>query len=144
MATLHVRAPSHAWFCTFALLLLAGCIVRSITASSFFVSVVKHAVTPRFALNGKPLRFSGINAHWLMQMEAAGDYAMVDSTLDRAAAMGQKVVRTHAFADGVPTSGGVALQSAAGVYQESTFQALDAVLDKCRQRGIKVCLSGCL
>ncbi|KAI5078292.1 hypothetical protein GOP47_0005963 [Adiantum capillus-veneris] len=90
----------------------------------------------QFVLHGRPLYVNGFNAYYL-------SYAAVDSSdevvdvLQQAASMGLTLCRTWAFKDG----GYHALQLSPGVYDESSFKALDFVLNEASRNGIRVILS---
>ncbi|MCO5555428.1 hypothetical protein L7F22_008973 [Adiantum nelumboides] len=90
----------------------------------------------QFVLHDRPLYVNGFNAYYL-------SYLAVDSrdeaarVLQQAASMGLTLCRTWAFNDG----GYHALQLTPGVYDESSFQALDFVLSEASNNGIRLILS---
>lgn len=72
-----------------------------------------------FVIDGQPFYSNGFNAYWLMYMASdPNDRAKVSPTLQQAASLGLKVIRTWAFNDG----GSRALQESPGQYNEATFQ----------------------
>ncbi len=91
-----------------------------------------------FLADGQSIHFAGTNCYYLMVF--AADPALrpqVDEVLEESAAMGLTVIRTWAFNDG---TGWNALQTAPGVYDETVFQGLDYVLDRCDRLGLRVVL----
>lgn len=101
-----------------------------------FVSVEGTA----FTLNGEPFHYVGTNNYYLMTHAAdRGLRWQVDEVLEKAAAMGLKVVRTWAFNDGEGEWN--ALQTRPGVYQESVFRGLDYVLYKADRVDVRLLLT---
>lgn len=92
----------------------------------------------RFVLNGAPFYFVGNNAYYLMSMTASGSRTTVEETMQAGNELNFTVLRTWAFADG--TTYGPALQPSPRVYGETTFQALDYVLYRADQSGIRLIL----
>jgi mannan endo-1,4-beta-mannosidase len=92
----------------------------------------------RFTVDGPPFHFAGANCYYLMVYAADPSLRpQVDEVLEETAAMGLTVIRTWAFNDG---TGWNALQTSPGVYDESVFEGLDYVLDRCHQLGLRVVL----
>ncbi|MGH7265321.1 MAG: hypothetical protein ACREMB_10770, partial [Candidatus Rokuibacteriota bacterium] len=92
----------------------------------------------QFVLNGAPFRFVGTNAYHLHVTAAADSFVQTDETMALAQSLGLKVLRIWAFGDG--DSYGQALQPAPGVYDEANFRALDYVLHKADQAGLRLLL----
>eukprot|EP00850_Spirogloea_muscicola_P019328 SM000188S03823 [mRNA] locus=s188:172457:174653:+ [translate_table: standard] len=91
----------------------------------------------QFMLNCKRFVFAGSNSWDLM--ENATDPTKiwtVNATLNEMVASGLSVLRTWPFAINPKN----ALQPKAGIYSETTFEALDYVLYQCQVRGIRVIL----
>ena len=89
-----------------------------------------------FWVGGKPFRFGGTNTYYLHQQS----HYMIDMALDDASAMGLRVVRAWAFADG---SGGsyTPLQPRPYVYDNAAFDSLDYAVYKAGQLGIRLVLA---
>jgi endo-1,4-beta-mannosidase len=81
-----------------------------------------------------PFYFSGTNNYYLMYKSMP----MVEDVLNDMLYLNHKVVRMWFFMDGAQIHDGHNLQSAAGVYNETTMRHIDAVMAACAQRGIKV------
>ncbi len=97
-----------------------------------------HAADGGFRYDGRPVHVAGTNCYYLMAFAADPSLRpRVDEVLTEARDMGLTVVRTWGFNDG---SGWNALQTAPGVYDETVFQGLDYVLDRCRALGLRVVL----
>jgi mannan endo-1,4-beta-mannosidase len=91
-----------------------------------------------FLVDDHAYHFAGTNCYYLMVWAAEPSLRPdVDEVLEEAALMGMTVIRTWAFNDG---DGWNALQTAPGVYNETVFQGLDYVLDRCRTLGLRVVL----
>jgi len=91
-----------------------------------------------FVLDGEPFYAPGTNCYYLMQF--AADPALrplVDEVLEDAADMGLKTLRTWAFYDGDEPN---ALQTAPGVYNETTFVGLDYVVARAADYDIRLIL----
>src|ERR1700761_5692338 len=90
----------------------------------------------QFQIAGKPFRFGGTNTYYLHQQS----HYMIDMALDDASAMGLRVVRAWAFADG---SGGsyTALQPQPYVYDDAAFDSLDYAVYKAGRLGIRLVLA---
>lgn len=101
--------------CCFALLVLLALQNGNAYGGTGFV---KPSGT-HFVIDGQPFYSNGFNAYWLMYMASdPNDRAKVSPTLQQAASLGLKVIRTWAFNDG----GSRALQESPGQYNEATFQ----------------------
>jgi cellulase (glycosyl hydrolase family 5)/VCBS repeat protein len=118
---------------TLALALLAGTRGPAEAANTGFV----RTQGPQFALNGAPFFFAGTNAFYLMVSAAWGATNYTDDTLAMAAQLGFSVLRAWAFFDGPDP---LALQPAPGVFNEASFRALDYVLFKADQAGVRLLL----
>ncbi len=106
-------------------------------------------VGEEFMLDGKPFRFAGANAYYLMTYATGPDHsrASVDEDIRDAAAMQLKVLRTWAFNDsitGADSCTGLTnwhpLQVYPRVYRDSSLAGLDYTLAKCDEYGIRVIL----
>lgn len=75
----------------------------------------------RFTVGGRPFHSHGFNAYWLMYMasEPGEDRGKVSGTLEQAARLGARLVRTWAFSDGGSNR---PLQISPGVYNEDMFK----------------------
>jgi mannan endo-1,4-beta-mannosidase len=89
-----------------------------------------------FRVGGRPFRFGGTNTYYLHQQS----HYMIDMALDDASAMGLRVVRAWAFADGAGGSY-TALQPAPYVYDNAAFDSLDYAVYKAGQLGIRLVLA---
>ncbi|KAH7447822.1 hypothetical protein KP509_01G122900 [Ceratopteris richardii] len=89
-----------------------------------------------FEAGGRPFYFNGFNAYYLASL-AVDSRPTVSLIMSEAAAAGLTVCRTWAFNDGAYH----ALQLAPGVYDESSFRALDFVIHEAQNKGIRVILS---
>ncbi len=93
----------------------------------------------QFVLNGSVFRFVGTNAYYMAIMTALGSPAHADDQIALAQALGFTVMRVWGFADGPSDGmGASAFQPSAGVYNETSFQALDYVLYKADLAGIRL------
>jgi mannan endo-1,4-beta-mannosidase len=89
-----------------------------------------------FTLDGAPFRFGGTNTYYLHQQS----HYMIDAALDDAAAMGLRVVRAWAFADG-PARTVMPLQPEPFRYDEDAFDSLDYTVWKAGQLGLRLVLT---
>ena len=89
-----------------------------------------------FRAGGATFRFGGTNTYYLHQQS----HYMVDMALDDAAAMGMRVVRAWAFADG-SGHGYTALQPQPYVYDDAAFDSLDYAIAKAGRLGIRLVLA---
>ena len=89
----------------------------------------------QFRLDGRPFRFGGTNTYYLHQQS----HYMIDSALDDAAAMGLRVVRAWAFADGGDRA--TALQPEPYLYPEANFDSLDYAVWKAGRLGLRLVLT---
>jgi mannan endo-1,4-beta-mannosidase len=89
-----------------------------------------------FRSGGATFRFAGTNTYYLHQQS----HYMVDMALDDAAAMGMRVVRAWAFADG-SGHGYTALQPQPYVYDDAAFDSLDYAIWKAGRLGIRLVLA---
>src|SRR5262249_16975930 len=89
-----------------------------------------------FRADGATFRFAGTNTYYLHQQS----HYMVDMALDDAAAMGMRVVRAWAFADG-SGHGYTALQPQPYVYNDAAFDSLDYAIWKAGRLGIRLVLA---
>ncbi|ESW35294.1 hypothetical protein PHAVU_001G223100 [Phaseolus vulgaris] len=93
----------------------------------------------RFFLNGKPHYFNGFNAYWLMSFAAdPSTSSKVTTAFQEASKYGLNLARAFAFNDG---GGYKALQTSPGIYDESVFRALDAVISEAGKYGCRLILS---
>jgi mannan endo-1,4-beta-mannosidase len=90
----------------------------------------------RFRVGGKAFRFAGTNTYYLHQQS----HYMIDAALDDAAAMGLKVVRAWAFADGSGQSF-TPLQPHPFEYDDDAFDPLDYAVHKAGLLGIRLVLT---
>ncbi|XP_010943133.3 putative mannan endo-1,4-beta-mannosidase 9 [Elaeis guineensis] len=91
-----------------------------------------------FIIDSQPFYSNGFNAYWLMYMASdPNDRTKVSPTLQKAASLGLKVIRTWAFNDG----GYRALQESPGQYNEATFQGLDYVISEAKKNGVYLILT---
>ncbi|KAK9110832.1 hypothetical protein Sjap_018892 [Stephania japonica] len=92
----------------------------------------------QFVLNGSPFLFNGFNSYWMMDVAIdPNQRCKISNVFHDASSAGLTVCRTWAFSDG----GSRALQTSPGVYNETTFQALDFVISEAGKHGIKLILS---
>jgi mannan endo-1,4-beta-mannosidase len=89
----------------------------------------------RFVLDGATFRFGGTNTYYLHQQS----HYMIDAALDDAAAMGLRVVRAWAFADGPEQVR--PLQVEPFRYVEDNFDSLDYTVWKAGQLGLRLVLA---
>jgi mannan endo-1,4-beta-mannosidase len=87
----------------------------------------------QFSLDGKPWRFGGTNCYYL---NYKSHYA-IDSVLNDAYMMNQRVIRTWAFLDGEAVEG-VTLQPEPFKYDEKGFDSLDYAVYKAGTLGIRL------
>lgn len=121
-------------YCCLALLVLLALQNGSAYGGAGFV---KPSGT-HFVIGGQPFYSNGFNAYWLMYMASdQNDRAKVSPTLQQAASLGLKVIRTWAFNDG----GYRALQESPGQYNEYTFQGLDYVISEAKKNGVYLILT---
>jgi len=101
-----------------------------------------HRNGTNFVLDNQLFHVVGANQYYLM-LTALTDWKAVESVLDEAQSLGLNVLRTWAFAerqDGdPPTKPALTLQP--GVYDESTFRALDRVIAAASTRGLRLLLA---
>jgi mannan endo-1,4-beta-mannosidase len=88
-----------------------------------------------FRLGGRPFRFGGTNTYYLHQKS----HYMIDNALGDAAAMGLRVVRAEAFADGTARAE-KPLQPAPYRYDEAAFDSLDYAVYRAGQLGLRLVL----
>lgn len=81
-----------------------------------------------------PFYFSGTNNYYLMYKPTS----MVDDLLDAMVALDMKVVRMWFFMDGPGRDGVPYLQTAAGVYNEVAYVAIDKVVAAASARGLRI------
>jgi len=99
----------------------------------------------KFYLDGKPFYFGANNSYWLMDqqgitVEGGGTASQaVLHHLDRSRDIGIKVIRMWGFNDDAGRQ--AALQTSPGVYKETTFKALDFVINEAGKRGLKLIIS---
>lgn len=89
-----------------------------------------------FRVGRKPFRFSGTNIYYLHQQS----HYMIDAALDDAAAMGLRVVRAWAFADGTEKSA-KPLQPEPYTYDDEALDSLDYAVWKAGQVGLRLVLA---
>jgi mannan endo-1,4-beta-mannosidase len=89
-----------------------------------------------FWAGGAKFRFGGTNTYYLHQQS----HYMIDMALDDATAMGIRVVRAWAFADG-SGHGYTALQPEPYVYDAAAFDSLDYAIWKAGELGIRLVLA---
>jgi mannan endo-1,4-beta-mannosidase len=104
-------------------------------ANSGFVTVSD----ARFVLHGRPFHFVGTNAYFLIPSAAWGNQVYTNETLALAQALGFTVLRTWGFFDDPAQAS--ALQPGPGVYNESAFRAMDWVLHRADQAGVRLMIS---
>src|SRR5262249_17237112 len=104
-------------------------------ANSGFVS----ASGGQFVLNGQPFPFASSIAYYLVPAPAWGGTNFADETMTMAHDLGFTVFRTWGFFD--DPSQPTALQPSAGVYNEASFRAMDYVLYKADQAGVRLLIS---
>jgi mannan endo-1,4-beta-mannosidase len=133
------------WFGILAAsILLAGCTSSVGTdtgnaASSPFMSVSDG----KFRVNGAGFYSAGTNAYYLQVYEKLNS-SVVDTALDLFAANDVRVIRIWAFYDGTDCGhydNEPIIQTAAGVYDETSLQYLDRVIKKIKDRGLYVILT---
>ena len=121
-----------------SLLLVAGLgpTAPAQAANSGFVSASGGG---QFVLNGQPFYFASSNAYYLVPAATWGETTFTDETMTMAHDLGFTVFRIWGFFDdpAQPT----ALQPAAGVYNEASFRAMDYVLYKADQAGVRLLIS---
>lgn len=88
-------------------------------------------------VDGRPARFVGGNAYHLLEALRHGERAAVVEVMDEAAAMGMGVLRVWAF-DTRPRQG---LHRGPGRVDEAGLEALDALLELARARGLRLLLT---
>lgn len=87
-----------------------------------------------------PFHYAGLNNYYAMVYSAEPNLVYgVDEVLDEAEAMGLSVLRTWAFNDGAAQWN--ALQTSPGVYDETTFRALDRVVQQAGEHGLHLILT---
>jgi len=120
-----------------ALVLAAGlaAAVPTQAANSGFVSVSGG----QFVLQGRPFYFVGSNAYYLIPAATWGATNNTDETMTMAQTLGFTVFRTWGFFD--DPSQATALQTGPGVYNEASFRAMDYVLYKADQAGVRLIIS---
>ena len=104
-------------------------------ANSGFVS----ASGGQFVLNGRPFYFVGSNAYYLVPAATWGATNYTDETMTMAQSLGFTVFRAWGFFDDPGQA--TALQSGPGVYNEASFRAMDYVLYKADQAGVRLLIS---
>ena len=104
-------------------------------ANSGFVS----ASGGQFVLNGRPFYFVGSNAYYLVPAATWGATNYTDETMTMAQSLGFTVFRAWGFFDDPGQA--TALQSGPGVYNEASFRAMDYVLYKADQAGVRLIIS---
>lgn len=98
--------------------------------------------TGTFIADGESFRFAGTNAYYLPNYEKL-DPDFVDRTLDVFQETGISVIRTWAFYDGFDCGysqydpNESVIQTAPGEYNEEALQALDRLIAKGKERGIR-------
>lgn len=98
-----------------------------------------------FYLDGKPFYFGANNSYWLMDqqgitVEGGGTASQaVLHQLDKSRDSGIKVIRMWGFNDDAARQ--ATLQTSPGVYKETTFKALDFVINEAGKRGLKLIIS---
>lgn len=94
----------------------------------------------RFIFNGEPFYFFGFNAYYLQSEAAKGKRYIVDETLEAAKQLSVSVIRTWAFYEGNENDSSAIRFSPSG-YNERGLQALDYVVYKAKESGIKLILT---
>ncbi|HEV8675610.1 MAG TPA: Wzt carbohydrate-binding domain-containing protein [Methylomirabilota bacterium] len=94
----------------------------------------------RFVLNGDPFYFVGTNAYFMMSAATYGDTRLTDDMMTLANALGFTVLRTWGFKDG-DFGSEPSLQPAPGAYNETAFKAMDYVLWKADQAGMRLSIA---
>ena len=96
---------------------------------------------PSLLLDGKPVRFSGVNIYWLCQDRVGGKIVYptrfrIDDALDTAREMGENVVSVETFAES--TGNPLSLEPALGQFNEDAFEVRDYVLKAAADRGMRL------
>jgi len=92
-----------------------------------------------FVVDGGPFFAPGTNNYYLMQFAAdPAARGFVDEVLQETADLGLKTVRTWGFWEPDADFPGQALQTAPGVYSETTFVGLDYVVHRAGQLGLRL------
>jgi mannan endo-1,4-beta-mannosidase len=82
--------------------------------------------------------FVGANAYYLTESAARGDTAIVHSLFATATSLGFTVIRTWGFFDSSDSLDPAVIQYRPGVFNEHAFQALDFVIWKAKEVGIRL------
>jgi len=91
-------------------------------------------------LGNRPFRSNGNNTYYLQAEIAYGRIGTVHETLDKMAGLGMSVTRANAHNDHPPERDPAAIQTAPGIFVESSLVALDRSIDEARQRNIRMIL----
>lgn len=91
-------------------------------------------------LDSLPFRFNGNNTYYLQAEMAYGRPFTVEETLDKMAELGMAVTRANAHNDHPPANDPAAIQTAPGVYVESSLVALDHSIAEAKKRNIRMIL----
>ncbi len=91
-------------------------------------------------VGSRPFRFHGNNTYYLQAEMAYGRVFTVEETLDKMAELGLSVARANAHNDHPPAQDPAAIQTAPGVYVESSLVALDGAVAEARKRNIRLIL----
>jgi mannan endo-1,4-beta-mannosidase len=89
-------------------------------------------------LDGKPYSFIGVNTYWLTIMAARGDSEKVIEIFETASRLGLRCIRTWGFYDGNPADNPYALQYGPEQYNEQSLRALDWVIARAGEYGIRL------
>ena len=92
----------------------------------------------RFVLGGRELVPHGVNSYPLLQHAGEQRWDAIDDIFAQARALGRPLVRTNAFMDG--GSHPARLRNDDGSLHEAGFAALDALLARAAQRGVRLLL----
>jgi mannan endo-1,4-beta-mannosidase len=123
----------------YRVLVLAGLMAAALLTSSPALALqgIVDTQGDDFVVNGRPFRFVGTNAYWMVPMSAYGARAYVDDQFTLARSLGFTVMRVFGFANG-PGMGAAALQPGPGVFNEAAFRGFDYVLHKADLAGVRL------
>lgn len=89
-------------------------------------------------VGARPFFFNGANAYYLMESAARGDSATVDSLFETCRSLGTTVVRTWGFFDSDDSLNRAVIQFSPGRLNEQALRALDYVIFKAKQSGVRL------